>query len=128
MKSASHQATRATQRDQSSDVVSGCVDLQPAEGSVALSGDQHLRMRDADGWTIKAGSGTLWITQESDSRDIVLKAGDSFVLDRPGSALVSSLDGATIFIKRATEGLKTQGRKVSSKFLPSISAAFARLA
>ena len=36
-------------------------------------------------------SGSLWITQDGDLRDIVLGAGESFELDRPGDALISAL-------------------------------------
>lgn len=37
-------------------------------------------------------SGSIWITQDGDLRDIVLGAGESFDLDRPGDALISALD------------------------------------
>ena len=80
-------------------------------------------MRDAFGWTIKAVSGTIWITQESDSRDIVLKAGDTFVLDRKGSTLVSPLGDAKLCLKRDSVNRSEKTRKTLSKFLPSFSAA-----
>ena len=73
--------------------------LNIAGGALELHENQYLHMRDSPGWTIKVVTGTIWITQESDSRDIVLKDGNSFVLDRKGSALVRSLSGANICLK-----------------------------
>jgi hypothetical protein len=35
--------------------------------------------------------GSVWLTQERDGRDHLLKSGDSFRLDRPGTALISPL-------------------------------------
>jgi len=35
-------------------------------------------------------SGTIWITQDGDLRDIVLGAGEAFDFDRRGDALVSA--------------------------------------
>ena len=40
--------------------------------------------------------GALWITQSNDPRDIVIKGGESFVLDRPGLALVCAAAGPAV--------------------------------
>ena len=61
---------------------------------VALSKGGHARMQDALGWRVTAAKGTLWVTQDGDRRDVVLKAGESFAFDRP-AALVSALGAAT---------------------------------
>jgi hypothetical protein len=108
--------------------LSSCVEAMPATGSVALSKEQHLRLRDAYGWTVKAESGTIWLTQESDSRDIVLKAGDSFVLDRQGAALISPLNDAKLSLKRESINLSDKARNALSKFLPAFSTARALFA
>jgi len=70
-------------------------------GLVHLGQDQHLRVRDAQGWRVQAINGTVWITQEGDSRDIVLRHGQSFVLDRNGTALLSALDDADLALQAA---------------------------
>jgi hypothetical protein len=41
---------------------------------------------------VKSLHGVLWITQSNDSEDIVVRGGQSFVLDRPGLALISAPD------------------------------------
>jgi Protein of unknown function (DUF2917) len=43
--------------------------------------------------------GVVWITQSDDTRDVIVNAGESFVLDRPGLALVAAPIGpATITV------------------------------
>jgi len=56
--------------------------------SMQLAAGQELRLHDAAGWTVACLRGSLWITQEADTRDLFLDAGDSFALDRPGLALI----------------------------------------
>ncbi|HEY8102122.1 MAG TPA: DUF2917 domain-containing protein [Burkholderiaceae bacterium] len=128
MSTNTHHDSRINHTSSHDIALNACVETAPAEGSVALRQEQHLRMRDALGWTIKAVSGTIWITQESDSRDIVLKAGDSFVLDRPGSTLISPLGDAKLSLKRDSLKRSEKTRRALSKFLPSFSAARALFA
>lgn len=49
---------------------------------------QTLEIRNGQGFRITCNRGGLWITQESDSRDILLGQGGSFVIDHPGLTLV----------------------------------------
>jgi len=56
--------------------------------SMQLAAGQELRLHDAAGWTVACLRGSLWITQEADTRDLFLDAGGSFALDRPGLALI----------------------------------------
>ena len=58
--------------------------------------------------TVECLEGAVWITQSNDPRDIVLKSGQSFVLDKPGLALVC-----------AAAGPATVAVAVSLKLLPS---------
>jgi hypothetical protein len=43
------------------------------------------------GACVRCISGTLWLTQESDLHDHILKAGQSFTLDHEGIVLVQGL-------------------------------------
>lgn len=56
--------------------------------SIQLGAGQELALRDSAGWTVACRSGSVWITQEADSRDNLLSAGESFTLDRRGLTLV----------------------------------------
>ncbi len=68
--------------------------LQP----ISLTARTVHRIADARGTTVSCVSGVVWITQERDSRDQVLGAGHSFVLDRPGIAVVYALEDALVTI------------------------------
>jgi len=50
---------------------------------------------------VECVSGTLWITQDGDQRDIVLAPGESFAFDRPGDALISALDDSRFLLLEA---------------------------
>lgn len=58
-----------------------------------LTPGESLKLRDAMGHTLVCCTGTIWITQENDLRDIFLSAGESFTFDRPGNALISAEEG-----------------------------------
>jgi hypothetical protein len=60
-----------------------------------------LSLRQRAGDRIECTSGSLWITQDGDLRDIVLRAGESFRLDRSGTALISALTDARLAVHRA---------------------------
>jgi len=61
------------------------------EGRIALRSGELLRIRDGRGWTIAVAEGEVWITQDGDSRDIVIEARDRFRLERAGLSLVQAL-------------------------------------
>ena len=51
---------------------------------------------DAFGSQIRCEQGVLWVTQDNDTRDIVLAAGESFQPDRKGTVLVYALERASL--------------------------------
>jgi hypothetical protein len=61
-----------------------------------------LDINDGQGLAVACIEGTVWITQSNDPRDIVINAGQSFLLDKQGLALVAAPAGqATIAVRRA---------------------------
>ena len=68
------------------------IELQ--SGAVQLGPDQTLKLRDGAGATVCAVQGTVWITEENQARDIVLKPGTCYRLRERGLALVNSLGGS----------------------------------
>jgi hypothetical protein len=66
-----------------------------------LKACEELDIRDGQGLRVKSLRGVLWITQSNNSEDIVVRDGHTFVLDRPGLALISALIGpGDIIIQR----------------------------
>jgi Protein of unknown function (DUF2917) len=61
-----------------------------------VNGARHLgkgrvrHVRGEAGRRVECLSGSIWITQDGDRRDIVLAAGEGFDFDRPGDALLSA--------------------------------------
>jgi hypothetical protein len=88
--------------------------MQLAHACVGLGGEIMKAVRDinpvrlraravhaldgAKGLQVTAVSGTVWLTQAMDSRDIILTRGQSFILDRKGRAVVYALRDAAIVV------------------------------
>ena len=53
---------------------------------------------DGQGTLIACLAATVWITQDGDERDIVLTAGETFRIDRPGLTLINAFGAATIAV------------------------------
>jgi hypothetical protein len=73
----------------------------PAEERVLLDGvtlgrKDALAIRDARGAVLFVDRGEVWLTQERDSRDILLATGRWFRLDRDGTAIVQARRAAAV--------------------------------
>ena len=60
-------------------------------GARSLANGQIRRVPQPVGRRVECLGGSLWITQDRDQRDVVIAAGQAFVFDRPGQALISAL-------------------------------------
>jgi hypothetical protein len=58
-----------------------------------LDRGELFTVSDGEGFTVVCLEGSVWITQSDDARDIALIAGEAFVLDKPGLALVCASAG-----------------------------------
>ena len=70
--------------------------MQPGfepKGLVWLAHGTPLRLNNAAGRHLSVVSGVVWITQQGDLGDPVLKSGETFRFDRGGLALVTPLGG-----------------------------------
>ena len=54
------------------------------------------------GRRVEVLSGSIWITQDGDLRDIVLQDGEAFDFDRPGDALLSAFADSRYLVLDAT--------------------------
>lgn len=64
--------------------------------TINLQRGQFLRVVDGAGSTVSAQAGFVWITEENSARDVVLGAGHSMLLRRPGVALLEAFSDASI--------------------------------
>ena len=65
--------------------------LQLADGDL-------LELPDARGTTLHVAQGRVWVTQEGDRRDIVLRAGDTWTLELPGLTVAEAQGGAKVML------------------------------
>ena len=59
--------------------------------ATSLKRGQLRRLQDARGSLVLCLSGTVWLTQEGERRDIVLEAGDEALIEHAGLSLLSAL-------------------------------------
>jgi hypothetical protein len=59
-------------------------------GRQFLASHESLFLDDAEGAVITVESGTVWVTMENDTRDIVLAPGMRFEIDRSGRTIVAA--------------------------------------
>ena len=72
--------------------------IEFSSSGVLLAKDQTLSLPDAAGVRVASQSGTVWITQDGDPRDIVLAPGESVVLERSTPTIVQAFEAALITI------------------------------
>lgn len=68
----------------------------PGTRLIHLDPGAFARLRNAKGRIITAVHGTVWITQENDTRDVVLEKYGSFTFNRDGIALAGALGGPAL--------------------------------
>ena len=76
---------------------------------IVLAADQFLKLEGAVGVRISSRRGTVWITQDGDLRDVVLRPGEAFVIEREGPSIVQALEPAELAIvepKQASPGTR----------------------
>jgi Protein of unknown function (DUF2917) len=76
--------------------------------SMQLGAGQEFRLHDATGWTVACRRGSVWITQEADTRDVFLSPGDRFILDRAGLALILARQDSALALRPPASGREPQ--------------------
>jgi hypothetical protein len=70
--------------------------MNDSDYRITLRPNRLLRLRDGRDVLIGVDTGTVWLTQDGDVRDIILHAGESFRVDRDGTVLLQALDDAAV--------------------------------
>jgi hypothetical protein len=61
---------------------------------VSLDSREAVTLPGIRGATLRVTQGTLWLTQEGDPHDVVLRTGDNFVVESDGATVVEAQDAA----------------------------------
>jgi len=69
-----------------------------ADRVMELNDGELAELRDVRGATLRVTRGTLWITQHRDVRDVVLRAGDVWTVERDGLTLVEAQEPAAFWV------------------------------
>ena len=76
------------------------MNIELNQDGICMKPKQVVKVRGGIGHSIVCHSGTVWVTQDGDLRDVVLHAGQSFMLNRKGPALVQAFEQSAISIER----------------------------
>ena len=87
--------------------------LNAQRAQLNLADDEVARLRDACDSRLEVTQGFVWVTVEGDRNDVVLGAGESFLIDSRDVVTVSAIRGAASLRVRANVGAK-QCRQVSA--------------
>lgn len=70
------------------------------QDGLCLKRHQVVKVRGGIGHTVVVHSGSIWVTQDGDPRDVILRAGQVFTLDREGPALLQAFEQGAISIRQ----------------------------
>ena len=83
---------------------------------ITLSAREAISLPDVQGATLRVRRGTLWLTQERDPQDVVLRPGDNWVIEADGKTVVEAQDDATVWlVGRKGAALKLREPKARSR-------------
>jgi hypothetical protein len=91
----------------------GSITFQDREGSMMKSEETHelcrdemIRLdRDVAGRVVSCRKGILWLTQTDAPGDHLIRAGEAFLIDRPGLILISALEESLYTVSGARRNL-----------------------
>ena len=72
-----------------------------------LAKGELFRIVDGRRKVVAVFHGRVWVTQHADPRDVVLEGGETFVLDRPGVAIVQALADASVLVYAPEPNLRS---------------------
>ena len=77
--------------------------------NIRLAAREAVSIEDVGGATLRVRRGVVWVTQERDAHDIVLRAGDNWVVERDGRTVVEAQEQANVaVVGRALAGQATR--------------------
>ena len=83
------------------------MNIELNQNGICLKPNQVVTVRGGLGRTIVCHSGSVWVTQDGDLRDVILRAGESFTLDRKGPAMLQAFAPGSISIAPSVAQTRT---------------------
>lgn len=65
---------------------------------IELTAREAVTLSDVRGSTLRVTRGTVWLTQENDSHDVILRAGDNWVVERQGATVLEAQDDVVLCV------------------------------
>ena len=69
------------------------------QNTLCMKKNQVVKVRGGIGHSVVCHSGSIWVTQDHDLRDVILRAGEAFTLDREGPALLQAFEPGAVSIR-----------------------------
>jgi hypothetical protein len=65
---------------------------------IGLANGEAVSLSDVRGAMLRVRRGTVWLTQEHDRADVVLRAGDNWVVERDGRTVVEAQSPSLVYV------------------------------
>ena len=65
---------------------------------IELDAREAVTLNDVRGSILRVTRGTLWLTQENDSHDVILRSGDNWVVERQGATVLEAQEDVVLCV------------------------------
>lgn len=65
---------------------------------IELDAREAVTLHDVRGSTLRVTRGTLWLTQENDTSDVILRTGDNWVVERQGATVLEAQEDVVLCV------------------------------
>jgi hypothetical protein len=65
---------------------------------IELDAREAVTLNDVRGSTLRVTRGTLWLTQENDTHDVILRTGDNWMVERQGATVLEAQDDTIVCV------------------------------
>jgi hypothetical protein len=100
------------------------MNIHISSSTITLAPGSLISVWDGNGARVLCRTGTLWVTQEGERKDAVVRAGEALTISRSGRTVISALEGASLALYApAMADVSVRRQKLrASGFNPQIAA------
>src|SRR3954471_10410055 len=63
---------------------------------VEMAAREAVTLQNVRGVTVRVTRGVVWLTQQDDGKDVILRVGDNWTVERDGATVLESQDGEAL--------------------------------